>query len=85
MYMMKIDDEMFENIILEQLKDAVDTVMRESEYMTHPQDRAYNAKLLPALLTVIKYFSIPNEYEEYEQQVFDSDRQQDFDFDEGEE
>lgn len=85
MYMMKIDDETFDNIILEHLKDAVDTVMSESEYMTHPEDRAYNTHLLPALLTVIKYFSIPDEYDKYVYEVFDNnndDEQMSFKFNE---
>jgi hypothetical protein len=47
--------------------------MQENEYMTHPEDRAYNTHLLPALLTVIKYFSIPDQYDEYVYQVFGSD------------
>lgn len=73
MYDLKIDEDVFQNLVLRYLKDSLSTVMQENEYMTHPEDRAYNTHLLPALLTVIKYFSIPDEYDEYVHQVFGSD------------
>lgn len=76
MYELKIDEETFENLFLNYLKDSVSTVMQENEYMTHPDDRVYNTHLLPALLTVIKYFSIPEQYDEYVHQVFGSDDSQ---------
>lgn len=84
MFNLKIDDETFDALVVSYLKDSVATVMRESEYMTHPEDRAYNTHVLPALLTVIKYFSIPNEYDQYIEQVFDTrdDGQMSFKFDE---
>jgi hypothetical protein len=81
MYDLKVDEDVFQNLVLNFLKDSVSTVMQENEYMTHPEDRAYNTHLLPALLTVIKYFSIPDEYDEYVRQVFESnDGQMSFNF-----
>lgn len=86
MYDLKVDDETFDALVVNYLKDSVATVMSENEYMTHPEDKAYNAHLLPALLTVIKYFSIPNEFDRYIHEVFgdknDDDRQLSFKFDE---
>jgi hypothetical protein len=73
MYDLKIDEEVFQELVLKFLKDSVSIVMQENEYMTHPEDRVYNTHLLPALLTVIKYFSIPDHYDEYVHQVFESD------------
>jgi hypothetical protein len=73
MYELKIDEDVFQTLVLNYLKDSLSTVMQENEYMTHPEDRAYNTHLLPALLTVIKYFSIPDQYDEYVYQVFGSD------------
>ena len=76
MYDLKIDEEVFQELVLKFLKDSVSIVMQENEYMTHPEDRVYNTHLLPALLTVIKYFSIPDQYDEYVHQVFGSDDDQ---------
>ena len=76
MYEIKIDEEVFQSLVLHYLKDNLSTVMQENEYMTHPEDRAYNTHLLPALLTVIKYFSSSDEYDEYVHQVFGSDDSQ---------
>lgn len=70
MYDLKVDDEVFESLVVSHLKSQVATVLQENEYMTHPEDRAYNTHLLPALLTVIKYFSIPDEYDRYIHEVF---------------
>lgn len=67
----KLDDDTFDNVVLSYLKASVETVMAENEHMKHPEDRAYNARLLPALLTVIQYFSIPNEFDNYIYEVFD--------------
>lgn len=85
MYTLKIDEEVFEELVINYLKNQVSVVMEEITHMTHPEDKEYNTHLLPALLTVIKYFSIPNEYEQYIYQVFDSnddDEQLSFKFDE---
>lgn len=84
---LKVDDEVFDSLVVSYLKDSVSTVMEEMQYMKHPEDRVYNAHLLPALLTVIKYFSIPNEYDQYVHQVFggnneEDDEQMSFKFDE---
>lgn len=70
MYDLKVDDEVFDSLVVSYLKSQVATVLQENAYMTHPEDRAYNTHLLPALLTVIKYFSIPNEYDQYIYEVF---------------
>ena len=67
---LKVDDEVFDSLVVSYLKDSVSTVKEEMKYMKHPEDRAYNTHLLPALLTVIKYFSIPNEYDQYIHEVF---------------
>jgi hypothetical protein len=80
MYNLKIDEDVFQTLVLNYLKDSLSTVMQENEYMTHPEDRAYNTHLLPALLTVIKYFSIPDQYDEYVDQVFGSDDDRKFSF-----
>jgi hypothetical protein len=80
MYELKIDEDVFQTLVLNYLKDSLSTVMQENEYMTHPEDRAYNTHLLPALLTVIKYFSIPDQYDEYVYQVFGSDDDRQFSF-----
>jgi hypothetical protein len=88
MYDLKIDEEVFEELVVGYLKNQVSVVMQEFEHMSHPEDREYNTYLLPALLTVIKYFSIPNEYTEYIHQTFgprseeeiDDDLQQEFNF-----
>jgi hypothetical protein len=82
MYDLKVDDEVFDSLVVSYLKSQVAIVLQETEYMTHPEDKAYNTHLLPALLTVIKYFSIPNEYDRYIHQVFgpDDDMQQEFNF-----
>lgn len=87
MYDLKVDDEVFESLVVSYLKSQVATVLQENAYMTHPEDRAYNTHLLPALLTVIKYFSIPSEYDQYIHEVFgdineddDDDMQQEFNF-----
>lgn len=82
---LKVDDEAFDSLVVSYLKDSVSTVMEEMKHMKHPEDRVYNAHLLPALLTVIRYFSIPNEYDQYIYEVFgDSkdDEQMSFKFDE---
>lgn len=85
---LKIDDEAFDSLVVSYLKDSVSTVMEEMKHMKHPEDRAYNAHLLPALLTVVRYYSIPNEYDQYVHQVFDDinedndDEQMSFKFDE---
>lgn len=82
---LKIDDEAFDSLVVSYLKDSVSTVMEEMKYMKHPEDRAYNAHLLPALLTVIKYYSIPNEYDQYIYEVFGDSKdgeQMSFKFDE---
>ncbi len=85
MYDLKVDDEVFDSLVISYLKSQVAMVLQENEHMTHPEDKAYNTHLLPALLTVIKYFSIPNEYDRYIHQVFgsnDDDKQLSFKFDE---
>jgi hypothetical protein len=86
MYDLKVDDEVFDSLVVSYLKSQVAMVLQENEHMTHPEDKAYNTHLLPALLTVIKYFSIPNEYDRYIHQVFgsndDDDKQLSFKFDE---
>lgn len=83
---LKVDDEVFDSLVVSYLKDSVSTVMEEMKYMKHPEDRAYNARLLPALLTVIQYFSIPDEFDKYVYEVFDDrnddDKQMSFRFDE---
>ena len=90
MYDLKVDDEVFDSLVVSYLKSQVATVLQENAYMTHPEDRVYNAHLLPALLTVIKYFSIPNEYDQYVHQIFgdisedDDEKQMSFKFDEDE-
>lgn len=68
---LKIDDDAFNDLFVSCLKDSVATVIEEMKYMKHPEDRAYNARLLPALLTVIQYFSIPDEFDKYVYEVFD--------------
>lgn len=82
MYDLKVDDEVFDSLVVSYLKSQVAMVIEELAHMTHPEDRAYNTHLLPALLTVIKYFSIPNDYDEYIRQVFgpDEDMQQEFNY-----
>ena len=82
MYDLKVDDEVFDSLVVSYLKSQVAMVIEELAYMTHPEDKAYNTHLLPALLTVIKYFSIPNDYDEYIRQVFgpDEDMQQEFNY-----
>lgn len=82
MYTLKIDEEVFEKLVINYLKNQVSVVMEEITHMTHPEDKEYNTHLLPALLTVIKYFSIPEQYDEYVHQVFgsDDDRQLSFNF-----
>ena len=88
MYDLKIDEDVFQEFVLNYLKNHVSIVMDENIHMTHPEDREYNTYLLPALLTVIKYFSIPDEYAQYIYQKFDpmpeeeldDDGQQEFNF-----
>ena len=81
MYDLKIDEDVFQTLVLSYLKDSLSTVMQENEYMTHPEDRAYNTHLMPALLTVIKYFSISDDYDEHVRHVFGSnDDQMSFNF-----
>ena len=87
MYELKVDDETFDALVVSYLKDSVATIMQENEYMTHPEDKAYNTHVLPALITVIKHFSIPDEFDRYVHEVFgnenyDDDGQMSFKFDE---
>jgi hypothetical protein len=87
MYQIKIEEEAFEELVVSYLKQQVAVVIQEFEHMRHPEDKEYNTYLLPALLTVIKYFSIPDEYEKFIWETFDGkpkedddDGQQEFDY-----
>ena len=80
MYQIKIEEEAFEELVVSYLKQQVAVVIQEFEHMRHPEDKEYNTYLLPALLTVIKYFSIPDQYDEYVDQVFGSDDDRQFSF-----
>lgn len=71
MYEIKINEEAFEELVISYLKQQVAVVIQEFDHMRHPEDKEYNTYLLPALLTVIKYFSIPNEYEKFIWETFD--------------
>lgn len=89
MPMLQVDDETFEAVLVEHLKECARLTLTETREVRHPDDHAYNAKLLPALLTTIKYFSIPREYEEFVTDLFNEanvaiqndEWQYDFDFD----
>ncbi len=65
-----LDEETLDKLLLEHLKKSVYTCARESKWQLHPQDREFNAKIFPALLGVIEYFSAPKEYQEFVNELF---------------
>ncbi len=87
-----LDEETLDKLLLEHLKNSIYTCLRESKWLCHPEDREHNVKIIPALLTVIEYFSAPKEYEEFVNELFtivdnenDNDLDQiEFDFDDEE-
>ena len=65
-----VDDETFDGLVVAYLKDSVDTIKNESRWMSHPEDRHMNAKLLPAFLTVLSYFMTSEDFEQYAWHLF---------------
>jgi len=71
-----IDDDTFDGLVVGYLKNSVDTIKNESQWMTHPEDRHMNAKLLPALLMVLSYYMTSDDFDEYARDLF-SDKGED--------
>lgn len=86
MPMLQIDDETFEAVLVEHLKECARVAVSETREIRHPDDHEYNAKLLSGLLTTIQYFSVPREYEDFVADLFNranvesNEEQFDFDF-----
>lgn len=66
----KLDEEVLDKLLLEHLKNSIYTCLKESKWLRHPEDLEHNAKIIPALLTVIEYFSAPNEYKAFTAEFF---------------
>ncbi len=65
-----LDEETLDKLLLEHLKNSIYTCLRESKWLCHPEDLDHNVKIIPALLTVIEYFSAPNEYKAFATEFF---------------
>ncbi len=57
-----------EAVTVSELKEAVDLTLTP-DYDEGGQYIPYDAKLLDALMTVIEYFSIPSEFDEYKADI----------------
>lgn len=65
-----IDDETFDGLVVAYLKDSLETIKNESSWMNHPEDRMNNAKMVPALLTVLSYYMTSDDFEQYSWKLF---------------
>jgi hypothetical protein len=66
----QIDEETFEQVMVEHLKNTAFASLEDAKYLRHPQDAEFHSKLLPALLTVISYFSTANDYRKFTAELF---------------
>ncbi len=65
-----IDDETFDGLVVAYLKDSLETIKSENSWMNHPKDRMNNAKMVPALLTVLSYYMTSDDFEQYSWKLF---------------
>ena len=65
-----VDDETFDGLVVGYLKDSLELIKSESNWMNHPDDRQNNAKLVPAFLTVLSYFLTTDDFEQYAWNLF---------------
>ena len=70
MRQINIDDETFDGLVVGYLKDSLEIIKGESNWMNHPEDRQNNAKLVPAFLTVLSYFMTSDDFQEYSYNLF---------------